>query len=66
MWSLEGLVGHAMVADISFTKFQRVIRIGGNIGHFLHKIMSANPTSKGILFDRPEVVVATRQRVLVR
>ncbi len=32
--------------DVPFHKFERVIDIGGNLGHFLHKIMTANPKSK--------------------
>ena len=60
MNALEGLGGKAMVADVPFEKFDRVIDVGGSRGHFLHKILSANPEMKGVLFDRPEVIVHAR------
>jgi C-methyltransferase len=56
MNSLEGLGGKAMAADVPFHRFDRVIDVGGSRGHFLHKILSNNPTTKGVLFDRPEVI----------
>jgi hypothetical protein len=61
MNALEGLGGKAMVADVPFDKFDRVIDVGGSRGHFLHKILSANPASKGVLFDRPEVIAHAKR-----
>mmetsp|Transcript_35815 Transcript_35815/g.86405 ORF Transcript_35815/g.86405 Transcript_35815/m.86405 type:complete len:431 (-) Transcript_35815:122-1414(-) len=60
MNALEGLGGKAMAADVPFEKFDRVIDIGGSRGHFLHKILSENPEMKGVLLDRPEVIVYAR------
>ena len=61
MKSLEGLGGKSMAADVPFHRFDRFIDIGGSLGHFLHKVMKNNPKSKGILFDRPEVIQNTHK-----
>jgi C-methyltransferase len=61
MLSLELLGGKAMARDVPFHKFQRVVDIGGNLGHFLHKIMTLNPQGKGVLFDRPQVLAHAKE-----
>lgn len=61
MGALEGLGGYAMEADVPFEKFDRVIDVGGSRGHFLHKILSKNPGTKAVLFDRPEVIAHARE-----
>jgi hypothetical protein len=39
----------------------RLIDVGGNLGHFLHKVLLANPKKQGILFDREPVLVNARK-----
>merc|ERR1712087_154054 len=56
MRALEGLGGNAMAQDFPFGKFSRVIDIGASLGHFTHKLLTNNPTMKGILFDRANVL----------
>ena len=56
MNSLEGLGGVAMVEDVPFHKFTRVVDVGGSRGHFLYKILKNNPSMDGILFDRSPVL----------
>jgi O-methyltransferase domain len=56
MNALEGLGGYAMAMDGPFAKFDRVIDVGGSLGHFLYKILKTNPEQEGVLFDRPQVL----------
>jgi O-methyltransferase domain len=59
MRALEGLGGKAMAADVPFRRFDRVIDVGGSLGHFLYKVMNQNNLD-GILFDRPPVIAAAK------
>ena len=48
MRAVEGLGGTAMALDAPFSKFDRVIDIGGSSGHFLYKVPRAHPQQKGV------------------
>lgn len=61
MMAIEALGGMAMAADGPFYKFDRFIDIGGSHGHFLYKVISANPDKEGILFDRSHVLSNARK-----
>jgi hypothetical protein len=65
MRSLESLGGWAMALDGPFggnkVDDTRLIDVGGNLGHFLHKVLVANPKKQGILFDRRPVLVNARK-----
>jgi hypothetical protein len=63
MTGLESLGGWAMAMDGPFAKLDgtRSIDVGGNLGHFLHKVLVANPKKQGILFDREPVRVNARK-----
>jgi hypothetical protein len=63
MTGLESLGGWAMALDGPFAKLDgtRFIDVGGNLGHFLHKVLVANPKKQGILFDREPVLVNARK-----
>jgi C-methyltransferase len=61
MAALEGLGGKAMAMDGPFAKFQRMIDIGGSQGHFVHRVLSVNPSMKGVIFDRPHVIEHTKK-----
>ena len=56
MSSLNGLGADAMVADGPWSKFERVIDVGGGLGHLLHHILQAHPAMAGVLVDRPPVI----------
>ena len=51
----------AIVGGYDFSTFHKVVDIGGGHGSLLTTILKANPKLKGVLFDRPEVVEATRE-----
>jgi SAM-dependent methyltransferase len=46
----------ALIASYDFSPFSTVADIGGGQGSTLAAILRANPSLRGILFDRPEVV----------
>ncbi len=46
----------AVVAAYDFSRFDRVVDVGGGHGGLLRAILSANPKLRGVLADRPAVV----------
>jgi len=48
----------AVVASYSFSRYRRIIDIGGGNGTLLGQILAATPTALGVLFDRPAAVAA--------
>ncbi|MET7458518.1 methyltransferase [Streptomyces sp. NPDC005574] len=48
----------AVIDAYDFTKSGRIVDVGGGTGHYLTQILSANPASRGILFDQPHVAAA--------
>ncbi len=46
----------AVVAAYDFSRFERIVDVGGGQGTLLHAILSANPKLRGVLADRPTVV----------
>mmetsp|Transcript_14777 Transcript_14777/g.34816 ORF Transcript_14777/g.34816 Transcript_14777/m.34816 type:complete len:221 (+) Transcript_14777:384-1046(+) len=58
MTSLDSLGANAMVADGPWAKFagKTVHDVGGGQGHFMHRILAAHPSIKGVVVDRPPVL----------
>ena len=52
-----------LLANYSFSKFGNIVDVGGGDGRLLVEILVTNPASRGILFERPEVVVQARLRI---
>ena len=46
----------AVVAAYDFSRFRRLVDVGGGPGVLLRAVLAANPRLDGLLFDRPEVV----------
>lgn len=61
MSALEGLGGKAMAVDGPFAKFNRIIDVGGSLGHFIYKVLDANPTMEGVLYDRSHVIANAKK-----
>jgi hypothetical protein len=56
-----------ILAAYDFSKFERIVDVGGGHGALLHAILSANPKLRGVLVDQPAVVegaVALRSGVI--
>ena len=57
---------HTQIAGVlkshDFSRYGRVVDVGGGAGHLLRAILAAHPGVKGVLFDRPDVVEAAKER----
>jgi hypothetical protein len=47
------LYNEAVVKAYDFSRFQKVVDVGGGQGRLVTAILKANPTTRGILFDTP-------------
>jgi len=59
----------AIVGAYDFSKFERIVDVGGGHGRLLAGILSANPRLRGVLYDLPAVVAgasALRQNPISR
>ena len=48
-----------LLAAYDFSKFERIVDVGGGQGELLRGILKTNPTTHGVLFDLPAVVAET-------
>jgi hypothetical protein len=46
----------AILTAYDFSRFERIVDVGGGHGALLHGLLSAHPTLRGVLFDLPAVV----------
>ncbi|OGT30188.1 MAG: hypothetical protein A3E87_00415 [Gammaproteobacteria bacterium RIFCSPHIGHO2_12_FULL_35_23] len=44
-----------------FSKFKKLVDVGGGQGHFLAEVLSRNTHQEGILLDQPEVVAGAKE-----
>jgi len=56
MMNVDSLGAKGMAQDGPFSKFNRIIDIGGSSGSFLRKVLNLNPKLEGVLFDRPQLL----------
>jgi hypothetical protein len=56
MTSSSAIDAAGVVAAYDFSRFERIVDVGGGHGGLLHAILSANPKLRGVLFDQREVV----------
>jgi O-methyltransferase domain/Dimerisation domain len=56
MTSASALDAAAVVAAYDFSRFERIVDVGGGHGGLLHTILSASPRPRGMLADQPAVV----------
>lgn len=45
----------ATLAVYDFSRYDRIVDVGGGHGHLLHAILQAHPATTGILFEQPSV-----------
>ena len=50
----------AVLGDYDFSRLDTIADIGGGRGHLLRAVLDAVPTTKGILFDLPDVIDAAQ------
>ena len=63
MTSLSGLSTKAVIEAYDFTGVGALIDIAGGHGRLLTDILEANPSTRGILFDMPQVIEGARENV---
>ncbi len=52
-----------IVSSYSFSKFDKIVDVGGGDGGLLVAILEANPTLQGVLFDLPHVAAKATRRI---
>jgi hypothetical protein len=57
MTSGSAIDAPAVVAAYDFSRFERIVDVGGGRGALLHAILAANPKLRGVLADQTSVVV---------
>jgi hypothetical protein len=55
--------GLAVAAAYDFTPFSTIVDVGGGHGALIEAILKQNTKAKGIVFDRPEVIEAAKDRL---
>jgi SAM-dependent methyltransferase len=60
--SLSSAPHQAVIDAYDFSDISLLVDIGGGEGTFLNALVRANPTMRGILFERPEVIQDVRAR----
>jgi len=63
MANLTAMYNTAIVSSYSFSKFDKIVDVGGGDGGLLMAILQANPTLHGVLFDLPHVVQKATRRM---
>lgn len=63
MTGLTRAVEAAVVASYDFSRFSRVVDVGGGHGGLLAAILAVNSNASGVLFDAPQVVDGAGERL---
>lgn len=63
MANLTAMYNAAVLSSYSFSKFAKIVDVGGGDGGLLVAILVANPSVKGVLFDLPHVAEKARRRI---
>jgi SAM-dependent methyltransferase len=51
----------AVLRAYDFSRFKRIVDVGGGLGLFLSHVLRATPNLEGILFDQPQVVAGAAE-----
>lgn len=57
----QGIAAHAVLAAYDFSRFERLVDVGGGQGALLRDILAATPGLQGVLFDLPQVVAGASE-----
>jgi predicted O-methyltransferase YrrM len=60
MSGVTGMVIAAVLQVYDFSKYRKIVDIGGGHGGFLAAMLQANPQARGVVFDQPEVIEGAR------
>jgi hypothetical protein len=56
MDELTAVVADKLIATVDFTRYGRIVDVGGGLGRLLGKVLAAAPRARGVLFDRADVI----------
>jgi SAM-dependent methyltransferase len=62
MRTLSAECSEALVDAYDFTRYGRIADVGGGDGALLFRILSASPTSTGVLYDQEPIVARAREQ----
>jgi SAM-dependent methyltransferase len=63
MSGMTAAVNNTLRSSYDFSKFNTVVDVGGGHGALITEILQGNPHTKGVLFDAPEVISGSRERL---
>ena len=63
MSGMTAAVNEAITSLYDFSRFNKVVDVGGGHGGLITSILQQNPEVKGVLFDAPEVVKGARPKL---
>jgi hypothetical protein len=63
MGNISAVVADAVVALYDASTYRTIVDVGGSHGTLLAALLQANPAAKGMLFDRPNVIVEAQQAI---
>ncbi len=61
MDAVEALTGDDYLQDFDWSRFDRVIDVGGSMGAKALAILQAHPHMRALVFDRPQVIATARE-----
>ena len=63
MQTLADVETQPFINAFDFTSYETIVDIGGGNGSLINAVLTNTPSSKGIVFDLPEVVSRTQERL---
>jgi hypothetical protein len=63
MSSMTAVVNEKITSLYDFSRFNKIVDIGGGHGGLITSILKANPQAFGVLFDAPQVVEGARPKI---
>jgi ubiquinone/menaquinone biosynthesis C-methylase UbiE len=61
MTKVTELVNASVLDSYPFTRFRRVVDVGGGHGELLISILKTSPEARGVLFDSPQVIAGAKR-----
>lgn len=63
MSAVTAATNEAITSLYDFSRFKKLVDVGGGHGGLITGILQKNPNLKGVLFDAPEVIEGARQKI---
>jgi ubiquinone/menaquinone biosynthesis C-methylase UbiE len=61
MTKMTQLVNESVLMSYPFSRFRRVVDVGGGHGELLISILKTSPDARGVLFDSPQVITGAKR-----